>query len=133
MPILSYKNGFTACSSTIVCLVMIFRFRFPTLRFSLGHGYEVKAEPYRTGNMCTAATRSSPEGMRERMDEFNRLSEAPTSKPALFMNAKLVAARLFHETSSNILPTCCSARELQYIILISRVTCSTGTDFSHNL
>ena len=35
------------------------------------HGYEARAEPHRTGNVCTAAIRSSPEGMRECMDEFN--------------------------------------------------------------
>ena len=29
---------------TIACLVMTFGFGFPTLCFSLGHGYEAKAE-----------------------------------------------------------------------------------------
>ena len=77
---------------TIACLIMIFCFWFPTLRFSLGYGYEAKAELYRPGNTCTTTIRSSPEVMHEHMDEFNQLSEVPTSKPALFMNAKLVSS-----------------------------------------
>jgi len=35
------------------------------------HGYEARAEPHRMGNACTAAARSSPEGMCDCMDEFN--------------------------------------------------------------
>jgi len=70
---------------TIACLVMIFCFRFPTLRFSLGHGYEAKAELNGTGNTCTAAIRFSPEGIHDCMDEINQLSEVPTSKPALIL------------------------------------------------
>jgi len=34
------------------------------------HGYDARAEPHKTGITCTAALRSSPEGMRDCMDAF---------------------------------------------------------------
>jgi len=36
-------------------------------------------------------------------------------------------------SASDFLPICCSAREIQYMIWISRVTCSTDTNFSRDL
>jgi len=109
---------------TMAFLVMIFCFWFPSLCFSLGHGYEAKVELCRPGNTYTTTIRSSPEGMHEHMDEFNRLSEVPMSKPALFMNAKLVS-------SSSSLPQN-PLKFPAYLLLCTRVVVH-NTDFSCDL
>jgi len=48
-----------------------------------------------------------------------RLPKVPPSKPALFKISQPI------ETIMDLLPACCSADELQYIIQISNMTCST--------
>ena len=123
-----------------------FHFWLPTLRVStasfrrLGEKACVPS-PRRRGatpitGSCTvgprwAVVRSISNGVYERVQP--RLPEVSRCKSALFRSPKGSQYQLVQVVSDTKLSqSCCSARDLLYIIRISRVTNSTNTDFSRD-
>ena len=79
-----------------------------------------------------AVVRSISNGAYERLQP--RLPEVSRCKSALFRSQKGSQYQLVQVVSDTKLSqSCCSARDLLYIIRISRVTYSTSTDFSRDL
>ena len=79
-----------------------------------------------------AVVRSISNGVYERVQP--RLPEVSRCKSALFRSPKGSQYQLVEVVSDTKLSqSCCSARDLLYIIRISRVTNSTNTDFSRDL
>ena len=76
-----------------------------------------------------AVVRSISNGVYERVQP--RLPEVSRCKSALFRSPKGSQYQVVSDTKLS--QSCCSARDLLYIIRISRVTNSTNTDFSRDL
>ena len=122
-----------------------FHFWLPTLRVRtasfkrLGErpAYQAQGGATPITGSCTvgprwAVVRSISNGVYERVQP--RLPEVSRCKSVLFRSPKGSQYQLIQGVSDTKLShSCCSARDLLYIIRISRVTNSTNTDFSRDL